>query len=182
MKIYWTAAILALSIARGAGVPSIDVWIDDDVSSAKMLELHKTLVSSLFAEIGVQIQWHDLEDGQREAGAPGFEIRVVRQALPAASAAALASTVIATSAITVFEDRVRQRAGQSHPGAAKVLPGYVIAHELAHAIQGISRHSDNGILKADWSNDDCTAMLFEKLKFSDFDALLIRQRAAYGTR
>ena len=52
---------------------------------------------------------------------------------------------------------------------------YVFAHELAHAMQGVARHSETGILKARWSNDDFTAMLFHKLDFTDFDARSIRE-------
>ena len=149
----------------------VDVNISDKVSSTKILEHDKAIVSSIFEGIGVQIRWRE-----GEAGPGSFGIRVVEHAAPSASLEAMASTRLADGAITVFADRVRQRLGRAHPGAAKIGLAYVFAHELAHAMQGVGRHSEAGILKAQWTNDDFTAMLFHKLAFTEFDATLIRQR------
>jgi hypothetical protein len=63
----------------------------------------------------------------------------------------------------------------AHPAAKIVAPAFVIAHELGHAMQRIPRHSETGILKAVWTNDDFVAMLFDKLAFTDFDSDLIRK-------
>ena len=164
-----------MSILLAAMIPlaaiSVNVDISDKVSSTKVLEHNKAVVSSIFERIGVQIHWRE-----GEPGPDSFEIRVVQHAPPAISAEAMASTLIAGGAITVYEDRVRQRIGRVHPGAAKIALAYVFAHELAHAMQRIGRHSDSGILKAHWTNDDFTAMLFNKLVFNEFDAALIRKR------
>jgi len=53
--------------------------------------------------------------------------------------------------------------------------GYVLAHELAHVMQGVGRHSESGILKAQWSSDDFEEMIFHKLAFTNFDVELIHQ-------
>ncbi len=158
MSIPWGAIIVAVNIS-------------DNVSPAKTLEHNKAIVSSIFQGIGVQIRW---TGGEPSPGS--FEIRVVRHAPPSASPEAMAATRLADRAITVFEDRVRQRLGRAHPGAATIALAYVFAHELAHAMQGVGRHSDTGILKAHWTNDDFTAILFNKFTFTEFDATLIRQR------
>jgi hypothetical protein len=158
MGIPWAAIIVVVNIS-------------DNVSSTKILEHNKAIVSSIFERIGVQIRWSEGEPG------PGsFGIRVVEHAPPSASPEAMASTRLAGGAITVFADRVRQRLSRAHPGAAKVALAYVFAHELAHAMQGVGRHSESGILKAHWTNDDFTAMLFNRLAFTEFDLNLIRQR------
>src|SRR4029079_5847282 len=36
--------------------------------------------------------------------------------------------------------------------------GYVLAHEIAHVLQGISRHSASGIMKPKWDPRDYTEM------------------------
>ena len=166
MDILWAALIPLAAI-------SVDVNISDKVTSTNVLEHNKAIVSSIFERIGVQIRWRE-----GEPSPDSFEIRVVQHAPPTASAEAMASTLIAGGAITVYEDRVRQRMGRAHPGAANIALAYVFAHKLAHAIQGVGRHSDSGILKAYWTNDDFTAMLFNKLVFTEFDATLIRKRLA----
>lgn len=166
MGIPWAAMIPLTTIG-------VDVYISDKLSSTKVLEHNKAIVSSTFARIGVQIRWREGEPG------PGaFGIRVVEHAPPSASPEAMASTRLGEGTIAVFEDRVRHRLGRAHPGAAKIALAYVFAHELAHAMQGIARHSGSGILKAHWTNDDFTAMLFNKLSFTESDVDLIRQGLA----
>ena len=32
--------------------------------------------------------------------------------------------------------------------------GNVLAHELTHALQGVARHSSEGLMKADWEHPD----------------------------
>jgi hypothetical protein len=158
------AAVIPLTIG-------VDISIPDKLSSAKLAEHDRTIVSSIFASIGVRIRW---QEGERSTGS--FEIRIIERAPGFASPGAMASTRLADGTITIFEDRVRQQLRRAHPAAARLGLAYILAHELAHAMQGLGRHSESGILKANWTTDDFTAMLFNKLAFTDFDAALIRQR------
>ncbi len=181
MRTQWTTvALLAATTAAGmdnANVSSVDVHMIDDLSPTKMLETNKALVAAIFGEIGVRIRWHEGEMATT-AGPSTFEIKVIQSAPATASAQALASTRMDTGRIIVFRDRVRQRLGRAHPGAAKVALAYVLVHELAHAMQRVPRHSVTGILRAQWSNDDFTAMLFHKLAFEGSDVELIRRGLA----
>ena len=54
-----------------------------------------------------------------------------------------------------------------------LLLAHVMAHEIAHVLQGIIRHSGSGILKAQWSATDCARMTFFPLMFTSYDAILI---------
>lgn len=173
--IAWTflAAIAATGMDEGENV-TVDVWIHDDVSPAKLLSFNKDLVSGIFQSIGITVDWHTGTPGQISSAGPRFRIRVVQFAPASAPPDALASTALATGAITLYEDRVRERLRRAPGAAARVASAYVLAHELAHAMQGIARHSDGGILKAQWSNDDFAAMIFRRLKFTDHDVELIR--------
>ena len=74
--------------------------------------------------------------------------------------------------ITVYNDRVR-RFLADHPSLTEVAAGYVLAHELAHVMQGIARHSDAGILKARLSREDYKEMTIHKLAFTSSDVVLI---------
>jgi hypothetical protein len=51
----------------------------------------------------------------------------------------------------------------------------VIAHEVAHILQGLMRHSESGIMKAQWTGADCQQMAWKPLPFTDEDVLLIRR-------
>lgn len=165
-------------ILKGADQPSIAVWIHDDVHTRRTLAMHMSTADALFAEVGVKVHWH-LFDRNTPAPPPGaFTVHVIRFASEKATPAALATTRLSACAITIFADRILHRSESAHPSVRNKMLAYVMAHELAHAIQGISRHSNQGILKAAWTNADFADMLFDEFKFSYFDAALIRQRAA----
>ena len=79
--------------------------------------------------------------------------------------------------ITVYKDRLQRfLAGRTSLGG--VAAGYVLAHDLAHAMQGAARHSESGILKPNWSSEDCQARVFHKLAFSPLDIELIHRGLA----
>jgi hypothetical protein len=72
----------------------------------------------------------------------------------------------------VFYDRVQRAAPDSRQLSA--LLAHVMAHEIAHLLQGLIRHSETGILKAQWSPTDCARMADFPLMFTRVDAILIR--------
>jgi len=45
-------------------------------------------------------------------------------------------------------------------------------------MQGVARHSESGILKANWSRQDFQAMVFHKLAFTPLDVELIHRGLA----
>jgi hypothetical protein len=45
-------------------------------------------------------------------------------------------------------------------------------------MQGVVRHSESGILKAQWSSDDFKEMMYFKLAFTPSDVTLIHQGLA----
>jgi hypothetical protein len=51
--------------------------------------------------------------------------------------------------------------------------GHVMVHEIAHIIQGVARHSDTGLMKPHWSNDDLRAMRYKPLPFTQEDLILL---------
>jgi hypothetical protein len=53
--------------------------------------------------------------------------------------------------IHILLDRVLGAGSQRLAG---VLLGHVMAHELGHVLEGISRHSDSGLMKAHWDDHD----------------------------
>jgi hypothetical protein len=63
------------------------------------------------------------------------------------------------------------------PGRPNRLPGvlaHVMAHEITHILQGVHRHSESGVMKAQWTRDDFNEMAFKPLTFTDTDVGLIR--------
>jgi hypothetical protein len=183
MKLQSTALILAavawpgLGQSRVAAVEAVDVYVSGRDGSSLLLGSGRPLAAAIFKKIGVRINWHA---GELQAGQRAFGIRTLEQAPESATSGALASARLVGSSgteITVYKDRV-QRFLDNHRNLAGVAAAYVLAHELAHAMQGVPRHSASGILKAQWSNDDYQEMIFQKLAFASVDVELIHRGLA----
>jgi hypothetical protein len=164
----------------------VDVYINDRDDSSQLLGPGKVLAAGIFDQIGVRLVWHNGElpaatnAGRTDASTPVFAVRTSEHALETATSGALASARIVGSSgteITIYKDRL-QRFLANHASAANVAAGYVLAHELAHVMQGVARHSESGILKAAWSREDCQAMVFHKLVFTPLDVELIHRGLA----
>jgi hypothetical protein len=129
--------------------------------------------SSILERAGVKVQW--AKSGDRTAG---VAVRVVlaettpEELMPGALAVAYPYSGCRKS-IRVFADRVRQMAGGRFREETALL-GYVLAHEIAHVLQGVDRHSDAGVMKAGWSHADRTAIYTGRLDFEEEDVRLMR--------
>jgi hypothetical protein len=73
--------------------------------------------------------------------------------------------------IKVFYDRVRTTV---HSQTVPALLAHVFVHEIAHVLQGFSRHSDEGIMKAHWDANDYHLMQSKPLAFTQKDLDFIR--------
>lgn len=161
---------------------TVDVYISDRSDSSQIWP-GAPLASAIFAGIGVRLRWHTGElppagnGGGNGAVPPVFGIRTVDHAPKSATSGALASARPFGShgaEITVYGDRARFFL-EGHPTLRGAAPGYILAHELAHVMQGVARHSESGILKAGWSGDDYKEMTYHKLTLTHSDVLLIHQ-------
>ena len=137
----------------------------------------KSMARDMFARIGVQVQWQggggeSNKDCWRpieiylEAGTPGADRPdSMAYTMPYREGGAR---------ISVFVDRV---AAMVPPGRIGTLLGHVMVHEITHGLQGVSRHSAHGVMKAHWDTPDFRAMEVHPLPFDDQDVLLIHAGA-----
>jgi hypothetical protein len=144
----------------------------------------KLLVSGIFARIGVNLTWHTCLSGYKERrGEPeptAFQIRWAEYApstSPSGTVAEARPFGSSRNAITMYEIPL-QRFLTQHPNAPEVVLAYVLAHELAHVMQGLDRHSASGILRANWSYREFYMMLSRSLTFTPQDVDLIRDGLA----
>jgi hypothetical protein len=54
-----------------------------------------------------------------------------------------------------------------------IVLGYVLVHEITHILEGISRHSESGLMKAHWDKADFFYMRGNALRFAQEDIKLI---------
>ena len=159
---------------------AVDVYLDPDSALFNLIYGAKALTTEIFARIGVELVWHNGPPRTSQAGLRSDRRPAIGISWDDAPAWA-GTTVLAAAhpygspdtAITLYEDRLIEYL-RAHKDEQEVVLAYVLAHELAHVMQGIDRHSASGILKAQWTRDDCDLMRAGKLTFTPEDIELIR--------
>jgi len=69
--------------------------------------------------------------------------------------------------INIFLDRVEKT---KYPG---YVMAYAMVHEIKHVLQGVSRHSDTGVMKTRWDFEDSCQMRLRHVLFASKDVALI---------
>ncbi len=156
--------------------PVVTVYASSDAAVPTMvLRKAQHLAGRLFAGAGVQLQWRQ---GRAPAGANScrtvldvrLETDVPGDFRP--GALAFANPEKGGAVIRVFYRRV---AAIYRPDLAHIVLGYVLAHEIGHVLEGTSRHSGEGILKAQWTPADYKAMATIAFQFAPEDVSRIRR-------
>jgi hypothetical protein len=159
----------AMADMGGELEPVVPVCVNEGVN-AVVLNAASAMVSAMFAKIGVTIQWlHQERLCRSMSGVISIELSDDTPKNQLAGTLAYALPFEGTS-ITIFYDRVRHTV---EPPAVPYLLAHVMAHEIAHILEGTDRHSDSGVMKAYWDSRDEERMCRKPLTFTDFDVLLI---------
>jgi len=163
----------------------VDVQMSSQVAAPPdLLRDGQQAASNIFAGIHVQLTWvkasNAAADCVGEAATHNLAVQIVPHAPASFSDDALAMALPYADSgvrIVVFYDRVKPLLEGHHAPEATIL-GYVLAHEIAHVLQGILRHSEAGIMRARWSDSDFKLMGGRLLLFTNEDIQLIRRRLA----
>jgi hypothetical protein len=134
----------------------------------------KITASEVFAAAGVKLRWLNASANRRAGCAKPIEIRFETgtSAEERPGALAYARPYLAEGAsIHVYVDRVTAMAGSNRLG---LLLGHVLAHEIAHVVEGVSRHSEAGVMKAHWDRNDLREMERKPLRFAEMDVVLLQ--------
>jgi hypothetical protein len=180
MKFQFAALFLTVFAGLTSGQPALTavyIYVDSHDDSDRLLRPGAPVASDIFKKVGIRLNWRS---GEIRPAPNALALRTLEHAPASATSEALAASRFVDASrieITVYEDRL-QGFLDGHSKLARVGVGYVLAHELAHAMQGFSRHADCGILKAHWTDDDFNEMVFRKLVFTADDVKLIHQGLA----
>lgn len=163
------------------GVMVLTVYADNgSVKVPKgVLSRARNTATKLLAGAGVTVVWVDAERpndpeqvfcGERltvafDAKAPE---RFPKQAMAYANVSAGSG-----AAIHMFMNRVSNFEDESH---MPEFLGGLLAHEIAHMLQGVARHSGTGVMKAPWTGRDLEALVSGRLPFAPEDVKLIQAR------
>jgi len=124
------------------------------------------IASDIFSTIGVRLDWHS---GLCPASPGVLQISFADRAPKGEPAGALAyASPYEGTHIVVLYERVRLQCG-----CACELLAYVLVHEITHMLEGISRHSESGIMKEHWDLADYKRIRSKTLAFAAADVELI---------
>jgi hypothetical protein len=126
----------------------------------------EALASEMFAGIGVTLKWREGRPPVQETGAIVIEFDDSTPAgfLPRAWAYALPSEGVH---IRIFWDRLQLESSRER------LLAHVMVHEITHILQGINRHSAEGIMNARWTDEERSGLERRALQFTEADVDLI---------
>ncbi len=160
----------------------VTVYVQDQqVADPLLLGRAEALATSMFARIGVRLRWKvgGPRDPNGRQTLPETEI-VIRFASktpggfhPGAPAYALPYAPQSGVRVTILWDRVLAPVVGNRDESVAFL-GHVLAHEIGHVLQGVVQHSEEGLMKAQWTPQDRMQMRMGPLSFTDYDVQLIR--------
>jgi hypothetical protein len=166
------ASLITLGCLMAGGVMAgecVTVHVKGDANLPLGIKQQAALtVSSLFDEVGVSVS---LTKRAEAANCVTLEISVVAVSPVSAPRGVLGYAMPFRNSgteIVILLDRVLRVAN----GNKEVL-GHVIAHEIAHVLEGVDRHSPDGVMKAHWNTKDYCRMMVHGLHFSPDEAELI---------
>lgn len=133
-------------------------------------------VSEMFSTAGVTIDWRTRGACPADGIRIHFSLATKPEDHPGASAYALPHE---GTTIVVFYDRILQAvpSGDTATGLRTLL-AHVMVHEITHVLQGVARHSDEGVMKARFTLDDQAAMRRSPLAFTSSDVTLLHSGLA----
>jgi len=167
-------AIMAMIVAAGitvqAGSPNpneVTVYVRNGAGvPLEVTSQAEVIASSMFATIGVKINWRR---GEAPASGKAIVIELADHTPATEKPGALAyAKPVEGVHIVVFWDRMAPRPTPSH------LLAHVLTHEITHILEGTSRHSDSGIMKAFWTDEDKSGMRARPMTFAANDVELIQ--------
>ena len=178
MKACWAIGMMvACGLQAQPQACTVNVYIINGLAVPAVMILNARLrVAAMFREIGVDILLRSsvpVRDRRDDCGAP---IRIQLEnstgyAVPADAMAYALPYGDSGTCIHVFLDRVVLNRAKVF---ANALFAHVLVHEITHVLEQVDRHSEDGVMKAHWSQEDYRHMEFDPLPFTALDVQLIR--------
>ncbi len=153
-----------------AGGGAVQVYVEDCMAHQEQVAA-QYVADRMFSEAGVRISWKfGAPRGADNAAVRRIVVHFSTQSDPGDHPGALAyARPYGENKIEILYDRVRNGTA----GFTGVVLAHVLVHEITHVLQGIARHSAEGVMKAHWSAEDYNAMKRHPLPLSAHDIDLI---------
>ena len=171
------AALVAANVQAGQAdngrkrLVTVYIWGEERVPfDVRTLGLQAA--SGMFSEIGVSIQWRHSQPANGQAQRErAVAVHIIGTTGGSSQKTLAAARPYEGSEITIFYGAMKW--ASQHPQLARIVFAHVLAHEIAHNLQQVSRHSATGIMKERWTSADYAAMQYSPLRFESVDVDLI---------
>jgi hypothetical protein len=176
VKSIW-AILLLTSAVRGADVT---LSMTGQARVSNFVRIAATdQASRMFAGIGVR-----LESKKRNVQGRGdgmvIQVRFIDDMPGHSRAMAFSNPFDPVPLVTVLYDRILF-ATERDPERRAALLAHVLVHEIGHLLKRTNAHSPDGVMKAHWSNEDVTRMVYRPLPFLADDIDMIRRGLALSS-
>jgi hypothetical protein len=154
----------------------VRMFSTDEVPTRTMMDARVT-ASRILQAAGVRIRWADQKSAAQSDPTETIDVRFLYSPRVGHTSKALAEAApFAASGIriTVFFDRVL-RVFDSHYAPDGFILGHVLAHEIGHVLLKMENHSQTGLMKARWTQNDFQQMRWKKLDFTPDAVVVIQQ-------
>jgi len=174
MKRAWMAGaamVAAMAAQAGEARPAADFRVPAYMDyqgggDLRGANLSKAIASGMLRKIGVTLVWVDSKSCPPE----GIHITLTGQTPATLQPGALAYALpYEGTHIRVFRDRIEA----NQPALVPHLLAHVLVHEIIHILEGCTRHSDRGVMKAHWGGADFAQMLWGELPIAQEDIDLV---------
>jgi hypothetical protein len=143
-----------------------------DSALARNLMAAQGVASGMFATAGVRVNWRSGVPTPDDPERP-ILIELTSNTPETFRPGALAFAYPFEGVhIRIFYDRVENVYDSR---ATVMILAHVMVHEIAHVLEGIDRHSKEGVMKSQWTLDDFKEMAYGPLPFDPEDVSLIRR-------
>ena len=174
MKRAWMAGaamVAAMAAQAGEAKPAADFRVPAHVDyqgggDLRSANLSKAIASKMLRRIGVTLVWVD----SKSCPPDGIHVTLTGQTPATLQPGALAYALpYEGTHIRVFRDRIEA----NQPALVPHLLAHVLVHEIIHILEGCTRHSDRGVMKAHWGGADFAQMLWGELPIAQEDIDLV---------
>jgi hypothetical protein len=166
---------------------SVNVHVKSEVAGqTALVRRSQEIATTIFARIRINLSWRT---GRLNQGHPrvvacagnsstcDISVEILAKAPATVNRFALATArpyALSGVSISIFFERVAPLLERHHAPEATIL-GYVLAHEIAHVLQRGTRHSETGIMRPRWTDNDFKQMGNGVLTFTPDDIESIRR-------
>jgi hypothetical protein len=161
--------------------PVVELYVPPVLGSAdQAFRRASMVVAEVFSGIGLKVEWKMAGLNAPECSR-GQSRATILVALAPSTPTGISNGALAFSdphatsgaCVTLLMDRLKPQMDRN-PLTTGFLLGYVLAHEIAHVLQGIARHSEGGILEERWTVTEIQNMSRPRsLRFTPYDIELI---------